>query len=60
MMILAQSIGEYGGTGGGGGIVGAIERVVNDVWSAVGTSVADHTAFWIVGACVAVWLLFRR
>ena len=58
MLILAQSIGEYGG--GGGGIVGAIERVVTNVWSTVGTSIAEHTAFWIVGACVAVWLLFRR
>ena len=59
MLILAQSIGEYGG-GGGGGIVEAIERVVTNVWSTVGTSMAEHTAFWIVGACVAVWLLFRR
>jgi hypothetical protein len=58
MLIFAQSIGEYGGAGGG--IAGAMERAVTNASAAIQGSMADHTAFWIVGACVAVWLLFRR
>ena len=57
MFILAQSIGEYGA---GGGIAGAFVRIATNVSSTVRTSVEDHPAFWIVGACVGVWLLFRR
>lgn len=58
MFFIAQSIGEYGGAGGG--IVGAIERLVTNVTEFFRTSMADHTAVWVVGACVAGWLLFRR
>ena len=56
--LLAQSMGEYGGAGGG--IVGAIERLVGSVVGTVTTSVNEHTVFWILGACVVGLWLFRR
>jgi hypothetical protein len=58
MLIIAQSIGEYGGAGGG--IVGAIERLVATVSQTVTASLSEHTAYWVIGACLAGWWFFRR
>ena len=58
MLLLAQSIGEYGGAGGG--IVGAVESLTGEVVGTVSQSVQQHTLFWIVGAIVAALWLFRR
>ena len=56
--IFAQSIGEYGGAGGG--IVQAIERAATSASQWVANSVAEYTWGWIVAACLAALLLFRR
>ena len=58
MLIFAQSIGEYGGASGG--IVGAIETLTGQVAGTVSDSVQRHTVWWIVGALVAAFWLFRR
>lgn len=57
MLLLAQSIGEYGASGG---IVGAIESLTGEVVGTVSQSVQQHTILWIVGAVVAALWLFRR
>jgi hypothetical protein len=58
MLLIAQSIAEYGGAGGG--IVGAIERLATDTSAWVSNSLAEDTAFWIAGVCLLGFLLFRR
>jgi hypothetical protein len=58
MLLLAQSLGEYGGAGGG--IVGAIEALLGSAVDTVTTSLNEHTVVWIVGVCVLGLWLFRR
>lgn len=57
MYLIAQSMVEYGG---GSGFIGALERTFGTVYAAVGTSLSEHTAVWIVAACVLGYLLLRR
>lgn len=58
MFSLAQAAGEYGGAEGG--LLGVIVQLVTNVSETVRGSIADHPVIWGVGACVALWLLFRR
>ena len=58
MLLVAQSIGEYGGAGGG--IVGAIETLTGQVVGTVSNSLHQHTILWVVGGLVAAIWLFRR
>ena len=57
-MLLAQSIGEYGGASGG--IVGAIETLTGQVVGTVSDSIQQHTTLWVIGGLVAAFWLFRR
>jgi len=58
VLLLAQSIGEYGGASGG--IVGAIETLGGQVVGTVSDSIQQHTVWWIVAVLVAAFWLFRR
>lgn len=58
MLLLAQSIGEYGGAGGG--IVGAIESLTGQVVGTVSDSLQQHTIVWIACGVVVAFLLFKR
>jgi hypothetical protein len=58
VLLLAQSIGEYGGAGGG--IVGAIETLTGQVVGTVSDSFQRHTIVWIACGLVVAFLLFKR
>jgi hypothetical protein len=57
-LIIAQSLGEYGGAAGGG-----IGGALSDAWFRLRVTLADHggAGTWLVGAgaLVVVWLFFR-
>ena len=58
--MLAQSIGEYGGAGGG--IAGAFVQVITSAQRWITDSLAHDTREWVIGVVVlliVLWLLRR-
>jgi hypothetical protein len=57
----AQSLVEYGGASGGGGLMGRAVNAVSAAWYWIETSFADNTPAWIAaGVCLLGVLWFFR
>ena len=59
--VYAQGAVEYVGATGAaaGNAIGVIGERFNWLLYAVSDSVSDHPLVWVVGLCVAGWMLFR-